>query len=301
MALEMVLFTPVPVVTVSVKNAPKFMARLFASDVSKLASGEVERSVMLNASGGIIGPAYVMRTDVNAYEIVLAGEGADVRQAWIHQVSAAFDAELTVTTQTGFYYAGQMPVKELAVAPMAAKVSEGITFLNLRWISLVTGPEANITALFDNLIQAGAKKGEQSGFDALRILAREPAEGLEYDESTTAMEAGFEDVPDFTDPERIFIGRALTEARFKEGNSPRLHLVAFETAFDPSLLIDVPTIIVGDMACQLTSIARIPEMPLTVGLVSLPAVVKVGENVPCDVKTDPRSFCSKALVVDPQI
>lgn len=109
MALEMVLFTPVPVVTVSVKNAPKFMARLFASDVSKLASGEVERSVMLNASGGIIGPAYVMRTDVNAYEIVLAGEGADVRQAWIHQVSAAFDAELTVTTQTGFYYAGQMP------------------------------------------------------------------------------------------------------------------------------------------------------------------------------------------------
>ena len=78
MALEMVLFTPVPVVTVSVKNAPKFMARLFASDVSKLASGEVERSVMLNASGGIIGPAYVMRTDVNAYEIVLAGEGADV-------------------------------------------------------------------------------------------------------------------------------------------------------------------------------------------------------------------------------
>ena len=134
MALEMVLFTPVPVVTVSVKNAPKFMARLFASDVSKLASGEVERSVMLNASGGIIGPAYVMRTDVNAYEIVLAGEGADVRQAWIHQVSAAFDAELTVTTQTGFYYAGQMPVKELAVAPMAAKVSEGITFLNLRWI-----------------------------------------------------------------------------------------------------------------------------------------------------------------------
>ncbi len=301
MALEMVLFAPVPVVTVSVKNAPKFLARLFASDVAKLASGSVERTVMLNASGGIIGPAYVVRRDVNDYEIVLAGEGADVRQAWIHQVSAAFDAELVVTEQAGFYFAGEMPVKELAAEPMKALSAQGISVLNLRWISLVTGPEANITALFDNLVKNGAKKGEQSGFDALRILAKEPAQGLEYDESTGPLEAGFEDVPDFTDPERIFIGRALTEARFKEENSPRLHLVAFEAAFDPELLIEVPAIVVNDMACQLTSIARIPEMPLTAGLVSLPAVVEIGENVACDVKTEPRSYCKKALVVDSQI
>ena len=297
----MVLFAPVPVVTVSVKNAPKFMARLFASDVSKLSSGQVERTVMLNASGGIIGPAYVVRTDVDAYEIVLAGEGADVRQAWIHQVSAAFDAELAVTTQSGFYYAGEMPVKDLALAPLTAKAAQGISFLNLRWISLVTGPEANIAALFENLVDHGAKRGEQSGFDALRILAREPAQGLEYDESTSPLEAGFEDVPDFADPDRIFIGRALTEARFKENQYPRLHLVAFETAFDPELLIEVPTIVVDDMACQLTSIARIPEMPLTAGLVSLPAGVQIGENVACDVKTEPRSYCSKALVAGPQI
>ena len=301
MALEMVLFAPTAVVTLTVKNAPKFLARLFASDVAKLATGSLERSVMLNAQGGVIGSAYVVRTDVNDYEIVLAGEGIDVREAWIHQVSAAFDAEISVAEQSGFYYAGQMPVKDLETAPMTTKIAEGITFLNLRWISLVTGPEANIQALFDNLVANGAKKGEQSGFDALRILACEPATGLEYDESTNVMEAGFGDVPDFSDPERIFIGRALTEARMKEGNSPQLHLVAFEAAIDPALLVDVPTVVVDDMACQLTSIARIPEIPLTAGLVSLPASVKVGENVACDVKTDPRSFCKKALVVDAQI
>lgn len=301
MALELVLFDPIAVVTVSVKGAPKFMARLFASDVSKIETNSVERTVMLNASGGIIGTALVIRTAFDAYEIVLVGEGADVSQAWIHQMSAAFDAELQVRTQSGFYYAGMMPVENLVLAPLTAKEQEGITFLNLRWISLVTGPQVNIKALSENLVANGAKKGEQSGFDALRILAREPALGMEFDESTSPLEAGFENVPDFSDPDRIFVGRALTEARYKKGDYPKLHLVAFETAFDPALLVEAPAIIVKDTACQLTSIARIPEIPLTAGLVSLPSSVQIGEHVACDIKTDPRSYCDKALVIDPQI
>jgi len=48
-------------------------------------------------------------------------------------------------------------------------------------------------------------------------------------------------------------------------------------------------------------IARIPDIPLTAGLVRLPYTVNVGEHVAADVKTDPRSYCEKALVVDAQV
>ena len=50
-----------------------------------------------------------------------------------------------------------------------------------------------------------------------------------------------------------------------------------------------------------SGIARIPEIPLTAGLVRLPYTVNVGEHVAADVKTDPRSYCEKALVVDAQV
>ena len=74
---------------------------------------------------------------------------------------------------------------------------------------------------------------------------------------------------DFEDPERIFIGRALTEARAKTGKHLRMQLVAFDVAFDPSLLVEVPMIEVEDNLYPMTSIARVPEGPYTVGLVRL--------------------------------
>ena len=267
MALNLVLFQPQPVTVLTVKKAPKFLARLTASDLSKLAVGSLERTVMLNASGGIIGTVIAVRTETDTYELFLYGDKADVREAWIRQVSAAFDAEIEGRHLCGFLYAGEMPVDAAKTTPNTAKEESEISFLNLRWIQLVTGPEANIKALHENLTAAGAQAGAQEGLDALRILS---------------------------DPERIFIGRALTEARFKAGGYDRMHLVAFETAFDPALLVDVPMIVMGDTGYQLTSIARIPEIPLTAGLVRLPYTVNVGEH-------DPRSYCEKALVVDAQV
>ena len=151
------------------------------------------------------------------------------------------------------------------------------------------------------ILKAGAKKGEKTGWDALRIFAREPAAGLELDEGSSPLETGLEDALDFDDPDRIFIGRALTEARFKAGAYERMQLVAFDVAFDPNLLVEVPNVIVGDTAYPCTSIARVPEGPFTVALVRLPQSVNIGDRVPVDVKTDPRTQCEAALVIDKQI
>lgn len=301
MALDLVLFETMPVTVMKVAGAGKFLARLLTSDVTKLAVGGVERSCMMNATGGVIGLPRVARTEQDAYELILTGEDADAQQAWIRQVSVAFDAEIETETLTGAYYVGKMPIEGIEVPEGCFTAASGLRFMNFGWVCLVAGPEQAIGALTQNLIAAGAKKGEQTGLDALRIFAREPAMGLELTEGSSPLETGLESTLDFSNPERIFIGRALTEARAKAGNHLRMQLVAFDVPFDPSLLIEVPTVIVGENAYSLTSIARVPEGPFTVGLVRLPREVDIGSRVRTSVTTDPRTVCEAALVIDRQI
>ena len=97
-------------------------------------------------------------------------------------------------------------------------------------------------------------------------------------------------------------GSSLTPTqRFKAGSYERMQLVAFDVAFDPALLVEVPYVVINGTQYPCTSIARVPEGPFTVALVRLPQEVKIGDRVPVDVKTDPRTHCEAALVVDKQI
>lgn len=301
MALEIVLFHEVPVTVLRIRGTGKFLARLLTSDVTKLPVGGVERSVMMNATGGIIGLPWVARTDNDAYELILWGEQADAQQAWVRQVSVAFDAEVESEVLSGVPFVGKMPIDGLKLDEYRYVNQSGIRFMNLGWICMVVGAADAMTSLRDNLIAAGAKKGEQTGFDALRIFAREPAMGLEISEGVSPLEAGLIDAIDFSDPERIFIGRALTEARFKAQNYDKLQLIAFDVAFDPNLLVEVPAVIVDDIEYPLTSIARIPEGPYTVGLVRVAPGVDIGSRVRTKVVTDPRTVCEAALVIDRQL
>ncbi len=301
MAINLVLFEKTPVTVLEVDGGGKFLARLLTNDVRKIPEGGVVRGVMMNATGGVIGTPWVARASQNAYELILASENADAQQAWVRQVSAAFDAEVKSEELSGFYFVGTLPVKEISLAEHGFVKALGLRFVNMGWICLAAGPAQAVGALYDNLLAAGAKKGEQTGFDALRIFAREPALGLELDEGSSPLETGLEDALDFSDPERIFIGRALTEARANARRHLRMQLVAFDVAFDPSLLIEVPAVDVDGTLYPLTSIARVPEGPFTVGLVRLPLEVGVGDRVKTVVHTDPRVVCNGALVVDRQI
>ncbi len=301
MSLDLVIFETLPVTVLKVQGAGKFLARLLTSDVSKLPVGGIERSVAMNATGGVIGTPWVARTANDVYELILTGDGADALQAWVRQVGVAFEAEVVSESLTGFYFVGKFPVDGIKLEVGRMVESLGLRFMSLGWMCFAAGSDENIRALSRNLIAAGVKKGEQTGWDALRIFAREPAFGLELDEGSSPLESGLEDALDFDDPDRIFIGRALTEARQKAGHHLRMQLIAFDTAFDPALLVEVPAVKVGEEFYPLTSIARVPEGPFTVGLVRLPAGIELGDRVAVDVKTDPRIQCPGALVLDKQI
>ena len=79
--IELVLFEKAPVTVLTVDGAGKFLARLLAGDVKKIPEGGVVRSVMMNATGGIIGVPWVARTGNTSYELILAADNADAEQA----------------------------------------------------------------------------------------------------------------------------------------------------------------------------------------------------------------------------
>ena len=300
MALDTVLYDLYPVTVLSVSGTTRFLARLLACDHRKLPVGGAVRAVMLNASAGVIDTVILARVSQDDYRLVLTGEGADAREAWIRQVSAAFDAEVASSKLTAFDFIGKLPVEGVEIRKGSYQETSGIGFLSLGWKQTVLGPKENIAAMHENHLKAGAKKGAEGGTEALRILAREPALGLEYDESTSPLECGLEDALDFEDKSRVFIGRALCEEFRNTGKYERLQLVAFDTAFDPNALTQIPMVVVGEYGYEVSSLVRVPEMNLTAALVRLPHEVKVGEHLGAIVKTAPAVKCEGCLVIDPQ-
>ena len=298
MALDLVYFPLRPVTVLRVDGKTKFLARLLANDASKLEVGEVRRSVFLNATGGMLGTALLARESLTDYSILLLEENADALEAWARQVSEAFDAEVKTEKLFALPFLGDLAGEAPARGRMIRKTK--LALFNRGWMTYAVGSKEDVTELMGKVAAAGAKAGEEGVVEALRIFAAEASYGLEYDETTSPLEAGFEDVPDFTDPSRVFIGRALTEARKEKGDYERLHLVAFNVPFDPATLTEVPLVIVGEMGYQPTSIARIPDMNLTVALVRLPHAVEVGSTLDALVKTEPATTAKSVLVLSPQ-
>ena len=300
MPINTILYDRYPVTVLSVSGTTRFLARLLACDHRKLPVGQAVRAVMLNASAGVIDTVVLARVTQDDYRIILSGDGADAREAWIRQVSAAFDAEVLSSKQLACDFLGTMPIDGVELKKGSYQEMSGIGFVNLGWKKTVFGPKENIEALCENLVKAGAKKGAEGGMDALRILAREPALGLEYDESTSPLECGLEDAIDFEDKSRVFIGRALCEEFRNSGKYERLHLVAFDVAFDPNALTQIPMVVVGEYGFEVSSLVRVPEMNLTAALVRLPHEVKVGDHLGAIVETEPACGCDGCLVVAPQ-
>ncbi len=298
MALDVVYFPKSQVTVLSVEGDPRFLARLLTSDASKLAEGTICRTALLNATGGVLGTALLARFDATHYVVLFLEENADALEAWARQVSQAFEATVKIEKLQALPFlgdlAGEAPNRYCCIKKTK------LSLFNRGWITYAVGKDEAVDELTRKLKAAEARFGDPAMIDALRILAREPAYGLEYDETTSPLEAGLEDALNFEDASRVFIGRALTEARKEKGDFERLNLVVFNASFDPATLTELPLIIVGELGYQPTSLVRIPDMNMTAALVRLPHTVEIGTNLEALVKTSPASAAKSVLVLAPQ-
>lgn len=298
MALDVVYFPKVAVTVLSVEGDARFLARLLTSDASKLAEGTLTRTALLNATGGVLGTALLARFDATHFAVLFLEENADALEAWARQVSQAFEATVKIEKLQALPFLGDLAGEAPARCHCIKKTK--LSLFNRGWITYAVGSDEAVDELAQKLKAAEARAGDPAMIEALRILAREPAYGLEYDETTSPLEAGLEDALNFDDASRVFIGRALTEARKEKGDFERLNLVVFNEAFDPGSLTELPLIIVGDLGYQPTSLVRIPDMNMTAALVRLPHTVEIGTNLDALVKTNPASAAKSVLVLAPQ-
>ena len=287
----------------------KLLRRLLASDAEKLAPGQAFRSVLLNASGGIMLEACAAARPGNVWELVLSPAGADAGLAWMRQVAIAFDAEVqSLESGRAFWLAGPeargLLEKAGVEAPREGSVKdvkrEGEAFLSVAafpGLFLIAGDAASASDFWLRLKAAGAVPAGERAFEALRVALCLPAAGAEYDESTSPLECGMGERVDFSDPSRMFIGRALTEARSRSGVRCRLGLLEIESGAAAEDLIEAPDVSIEGNDAEgglITSWVKTDDKVLALAL--LPAATAEGARAAVSVKTAAGGVVASARV-----
>ena len=297
-------------VFVSGEPGLKLLRRLLASDAEKFSSGQAFRSVLLNASGGVMLEVHVLALPGNAWRLVLPPSGADAGLAWMRQVAIAFEAHVqAMASGHAFWLAGPRAAEVLEKAGVPAPrdgafkeiaVREGDAFLSVAAFSglyLIAG-DAESASEFWNLLKAsGARPAGEHAFEVVRALHCLPAPWAEYDEMSSPLECGFEGCVDFSDPSRMFIGRALTEARSRSGLRCRLGLLEIESREEAENLTDSPDVAISGNDAEgglITSWVKVQDRVLALAL--LPASTQEGAKAAVSVKTQVGETVAAARV-----
>lgn len=287
----------------------KLLRRLLASDVEKLAPGQAIRSVLLNASGGVMLEACAAALPGNAWELVLSPAGADAGLAWMRQVAIAFDADVqSLEAGHAFWLAGPEGRALLEKAGVEAPREGGVkdvkredgAFLSISafpGLYLVAGDADSANDFWLKLKAAGAVPVGERAFEALRASLCLPAPGAEYDESTSPLECGMGERVDFGDPSRMFIGRALTEARARSGVRCKLGLLEVECDAAAEDLVEAPDVSIEGNDAEgglITSWVKAEDKVLALAL--LPAATLEGAKAAVSVKTEAGETVAAARV-----
>ncbi len=208
------------------------------NDASRLAVNQCQYATLCNERGGVIDDILVYRLPM-FYLIIANASNADRVAAWLKTFPGK--------TSIGFYenYCAISLQGPQAVALTEKALSASLSGLKrnhtLWWRDIIvsrtgyTGDDGcelivakdRVGAVWDDLLELGAKPCGLGARDTLRLEAGLPLYGHEYDEATSPLEAGYGWAVKFDKPEK-FIGR---EALLKEKESGlKKKLVGIELA-----------------------------------------------------------------------
>lgn len=229
------------------ENGEKLLRRLITADVAKHATGDCLLASMLNASGGVMQEVAVI-AHTGYWDVVLFPETADTGLAWSRQVAVSFEAEVEQPEDRHVFWLGgplaSDTLKKVDCAvPKAGSFTEpeaGVQVCAFEDIFLIQGETAKLDAFWKKLAAAGAAPIGEEAWEAARTAICLPAFGCDYDESSSPLEVGLGSSVDFSDPARMFIGRALTEARYRAGIRCRLGVLEIQSEDDASKLDSAP-------------------------------------------------------------
>ncbi len=203
-----------PCYTVEVKGAAgqAFLRRLLTADVKRLPEGGVTQSFILNALGFITDFVTVAHLPGAEpfYRVVF--QSIDTL-AWMHQVAKAFDVEIvTVDEVTALIYGEKLPAFSGLRVGRCLWLDNGLWALQTAHGILLQGQSEALDAALDSI---EATRLDWASAYTLSIVAREPhaMDWMTGDVTVDAVNGAA--YVDFSDASRVFIGRALTEARIR--------------------------------------------------------------------------------------
>ena len=218
----------------------EFLRHLLANSVDKLkVSGKALYSCMLNEQGGVIDDLIVYFLTEDFFRVVVNAATHDKDLAWIEKQAKAFEVKVSeradlamIAVQGPNARAKVQSLLSEATRAAAAKIGKFSTTQgdgpdSMQLFIARTGytgedgyeiivPEAQVVALWNQLIAAGVAPAGLGARDTLRLEAGMNLYGQDMDESITPWEAGLAWTVSL-EPGRDFIGRAALEKQKADG------------------------------------------------------------------------------------
>lgn len=234
-------------VTAEGREAEAFLQRVTTNNVSKLAVGDAQYSMVCNPAGGIKDDIFVYRLGATRFLVCVNASNRDKIVSWLFQKAPQGDIRLSDESDEMAQIALQGPQSREVLRALCPSAAETLKprqcaeadVLGARGVVSRTGytgevgyelyvPSNKAVAVWDGLMKAGEKAGIKAcglgARDLLRLEVGYLLYGNDMDEQTTPLEAGAAFAVDFTKGE--FIGSQVLLEQKEKG--PAKRLVAFE-------------------------------------------------------------------------
>ncbi|MBS6156519.1 MAG: aminomethyltransferase family protein, partial [Sutterella sp.] len=157
---------------------------------------------------------------------------------------------------------------------------DGVQVCAFEDIFLIQGEASKLDAFWKKLAAAGAAPIGEEVWEAARTAICFPAFGCDFDESSSPLEVGLGSSVDFSDPARMFIGRALTEARYRAGIRCRLGLLEIQSDDDASKLDSAPEVVIRGNSSEggIITTWTLSDSGTILALALLPAESHIGDE-----------------------
>lgn len=222
-------------------DASAYLRQLLANDVMKLnVPGKALYSCMLNVQAGIIDDLIVYRLGSNDYRCVVNAGTAKKDEQWMRAQAASFKVQLTARHDLSLL-AVQGPnsfeklknalnlevvEKLMALKPFHLLIDNDKVIAKTGYTG-ETGveimlPGADVTMVWDKLLNAGVHPIGLAARDSLRLEAGLNLYGTDMDETINPDEANLSWTVDLKDPTRDFIGKEALLAKRIQGMMKQL-------------------------------------------------------------------------------
>jgi aminomethyltransferase len=293
-------------VEVSGPDAEVFLQRLHSNDVTTMAIGSAQYSVICAEAGGVLDDLFSYRLAPDRYLTVTNAANHDADVAWMRAHADDFDVEIADAHDRYAMLAVQGPVareivQTIADGPLPARMTAargivigrpalvcGTGYTGEDGVELLVAPE-DAPAIWDEIVRRGAKPAGLAARDTLRLEACFHLYGNDLSADRNPIEAGLgwackEDTG--------FIGSNVVRAAREAGTAQKLVPFRFTGPGIPR----AGNAVVG--GGEVTSGTMSPSLGIGIGMAYVPAArAAVGTRLQIDVrgKTREAVVASKPL------